>query len=314
MKTIAILSLFSAVALCAGGPSDRTLAADAAVRSISFSQDGKTLVASYADRHVRTWDVDSGKPLGDRSLGGLLVNSSFLVQATDPSWKSARVWDLAADRERLTLKGPLSYAAMSPDRKQLAVSLSEERSVQLLNPETGEQRHVLSDGLGGAATLAFSPDGLTLVSANYDNDVRIWKTQSGELVRKIESFTGAMFAAAFTPDGTQLVMGGLDETVYIFDAKTYGLKRALKGHGETILALAISPDGRMLVTGGFDVTAEKNPVKLVFWDLEAGTMTRTVRAPHAVSSLAFSADGHWLAMAAIGSKEISLFSLSPTTR
>ena len=314
MKTIAILSLCGAVALGAPAASDRTLAADAVVRTISFSPDGKTLVASYEDDHVRTWDVDSGKPVDDRALGGYLLNSGYLLQASDPTWNSARVWDLAADRQKLTINSPLSYVAMSADRKQLAVNLPGERVVQLLNSATGERRHVLADGLSSAAALVFSPDGSTLVSTNYDNDVRIWKTQSGELVRKIESFTGAMFTAAFTADGRELVMGGLDETVYIFDTRTYGLKRSLKGHGETIQALAISPDGGTLVTGGFDVVAEKNPVKLVFWDLAAGTIVRTVRAPHAISTLEFSSDGKWLAMAANGSKEISLFSLSPTTR
>lgn len=298
----------------ASGASDRTLLADSAVQAVFFSPDGKTIVASCAGKHVRTWDVDSGKSVGDRQLGGRLISSSIFLEPTDPKWKEVRVWDLAADRQRISIDGPVSRATMSSDGKLLAVSLPEERAVRLLNSETGAQKQLLMDGLGGAAALAFSPDDDTVVSANYDNDVRIWKTQSGELVHKIETFTGAMFAAAFTPDGTQLLMGGLDETVYILDAKTYVLKRALKGHGETILALAISPDGRTLVTGGFDVTAEKNPVKLVFWDLGAGKITRTVRSPHAVSSLVFSPNGQWLALAARGSKEVALFKLNPATR
>ena len=123
-----------------------------------------------------------------------------------------------------------------------------------------------------------------------------------------------MFTSAFTPDGEELVMGGLDETVYILDGKTFAPKRTLKGHGETIAALAISPDGRTLVTGGFDVVTEANPVKLVFWDLASGTITRTVRAPHAVSALTFSPDGKWLAMTVVGGKEIGLFSLGSTAR
>ena len=314
MRKTPILALLTA-ALCAADPSDRSLLADAAVNSVFFSPDGKTVTASCRDNHIRTWDVGSGKVIEDRTVpsGVALLASNVIAEPSDSSQKSVRIWDLTAERQMQMVNGSLhGNATMSSDRKQLAIATYGERSVRLVNLDTGEQRHVLADGLGGAAALVFSPDGTTLVSANYDNDVRIWKTQSGELVRKIEDLTGAMFAAEFTPDGKQLVMGGLDETVYIWDAKTYALHRTLKGQGETIAALAISPDGRALVTGGFDVVTVNNPVKVVFWDLGTGTMMRTVRSPHCVASLAFSPDGKWLAMTAVGGKEISLLSVNAT--
>ena len=312
MKRTPLLALLAAGSLSAADPAVRTLLTDSPVQSVFFLPGGTAMVATCADKHMRKWDTGSGKMIGDRALpsGGFLLDSNLLAEYSDSNRKAFRIWDLTADRQRQTINGPLGGTALSRDGKQLAIASPEERSVRLLNPDTGEQRHMLADGIGGAAALLFSPDGATVVSANSDNDIRIWKTQSGELVRKIEDLTGAMFAAAFTPDGRELVMGGLDETVYIFDGKTYGLKRALKGHGETIAALAISPDGRTLVTGGFDVATVNNPVKLVFWDLAAGIVTRTVRSPHAVSSLAFSPDGKWLAMAAVGGKEISLFNLT----
>jgi WD40 repeat protein len=288
---------------------ERTLVADAAVESICFAPDGKTLVATYADKHVRTWDVGTGKVVGDRPVGGHLLSSKVLAEPS-AGGKTFQIWDLAAARRMFKIDKEIASGALSSDGKQLAISSESERSLRLLDPATGATRKVLADGLGGAAAVVFSPDGGTVVSVNYDNDVRVWRTQFGELVRKMEDFTGAMFAAAFTPDGQHLAMGGLDETVYIFDAKTYSLQRKLTGHGETILALAISPDGRTLVTGGFDVFTEKNPVKLVFWDLAAGVVTRTVHAPHAVNGLSFAPDGNWVAMTVAGGKEISLFSLA----
>lgn len=315
MRNILVLALLATAQLFAADPSDRTLLADAIVNSIFFSPDSKSIVANCSDKHIRTWDVGSGKVVRDRSfpMAGQLLDSNILAEPTDESRKAVRIWDLTADRKIQTINGTRGHKAVSSDRKQLAISSPDERTLRLVNLDTGEQQRLMADGVGGAAALIFSPDGSALVSANYDNDVRIWKTKSGELVRKIEDLTGAMFAAEFTPDGQQLVMGGLDEIVYILDAKTFALTRTLKGHGETISSLAISPDGRTLVTGGFDVITQQNPVKLVFWDLAAGTITRTLHSPHAVSSLAFSPDGKWLAMAAVGSKEISLFSLNSST-
>lgn len=297
-----------AATLCAATTPDRTLLADAPVESVFFSPDSKTIAAS-SNKHVRTWEVSSGKVLGDRPTGGLLLSANLLAERSADR-KATFIWDLAADRRMYSINQPVSGAALSSDGKQLAISSEKERRLSLLDAETGTTRRQLADGVGGAASLAFSPDGSTVVSANEDNDVRVWRTNSGELVRRMEDFTGAMFAAAFTPDGRQLLMGGLDETVYIFDATTYTLQRKLTGHGETILALAISPDGRTLVTGGFDVFTEKNPVHLVFWDLAAGVVSRRVDAPHAITALTFAPDGHWLAMTTAGGKEISLFSLS----
>ncbi len=311
MRTTPFLALLAAVALPATAQ-DRTLVADAPVGSFFFLPDGKQIVASW-EKHLRTWDVGSGNITSDRTLEPkvYLVEANLFLEYKE---KGFQIWDLSADRHSKIINGTIESGALSSDRKQMAVGSEKDRSVRLLDVETGEQRRVLSDGLGGAASLAFSPDGTILVSANFDNDVRIWKTGSGELVRKIEDLTGAMFASAFTPDGAELVMGGLDETVYILDGKTYALKRTLKGHGETIAALAISPNGRTLVTGGFDVVTTANPVKVVFWDLASGSITRTARSPHAVSALAFSSDGKWLAMAATGGKEIVLFSLGATAR
>ena len=311
MKTTPLLALLAASVLSAAAQ-DRTLLADAPVRSVFFLPDGKGIVAGW-DKHLRTWDVRSGKVINDRTLQPetMLVDANLLMESKKNGFQ---IWDLSADRHSKIINGTAESGAISSDKKQMAVGSEKERTVRLLDVETGEQRRVLPDGLGGAASLAFSPDGATLISANYDNDVRIWKTRSGELMRKIEDLTGAMFASAFTPNGEELVMGGLDETVYVLDGKTFALKRTLKGHGETIAALAISPDGRTLVTGGFDVVTTANPVKLVFWDLASGSITRTAHSPHAVSALAFSPDGKWLAMTAVKSKEIALFNLDAAAR
>ena len=298
--------LFLAIALTVSG-ADRSLASESAPISIHFSKDGKSVTSNCRDGHVRTWDLASGKLVSDKKFGPRLVMlSDDLMLDANGEPKSMKIWDLTADRQMQLLNGaPTSAITLSRDRRFVATSNPKERTVRVWDLATGKEKHSLPDGLGGAAGLTFSPDGETVVSANYDNDIRVWKTQSGELVKKVEDMTGAMFASAFTPDGKQLIMAGLDETAYIWDAKTFALNRKLKGHGETIASLAISPDGRTLVTGGFDVITLKNPVKLSVWDLAAGKIVKTIAAPHRVTRVAFSPDGKWVAFVT-GDKEISL--------
>jgi WD40 repeat protein len=304
--------LFAAVAATALAlpPADRTLVSEGIPDTVYFSADGKTVSSSCRDGHIRIWDVTSGKVIKDKAVpAGTSLVAWDISAEHDRKNNTVRTWDLTADRQMQLISGaPSRRTAISGNRKYLATANPIERSVRIWSIATGEQRQVLADGIGGAAALVFSPDGETLVSANYDNDIRVWRTMSGELVKKVEDLTGAMFAAEFTPDGKQLIMAGLDETVYIWDAKSFVLDRKLKGQGETISALAISPDGRTLVTGGFDVVTSRNPVKVVFWDLASGKITRTVRSPHQVTSLAFSPDGKWVAMSS-GEKELLLWDL-----
>ena len=286
---------------------DRTLAAAAIPGTLAFAHDGLTLSALCRDNIIRTWTVETGKLASEKLVPprSALLSAGRWAERVDKA--NVRVWDLTADRQIQILNGvAMNRAALSSDGKWLAAADTAGRRVEIREAATGKQRHVLADGIGGTAALRFSPDGGLLVSTNYDNDVRVWRTSSGELVKKMEDLTGAMFAAEFTPDGQRLVMAGLDETVYIWDAKTFALLKKLGGHGETISALAISPDSKTIVTGGFDVLAEKNPVKVVFWDLASGKILKTVRAPHRVASLAFSPDGKWVAMAA-GENEIGLW-------
>ena len=287
--------------------SDRTLTIDEVPSSVFFSADGKTLVAACRDNQVRVLNVSTGKQVRARKYGsgGVLLGANRLLERLDK--KGAQLWDLTEERMLQLLEGaPVrGRSALSRDGKLMAAADTDSRQVQVFDVASGKRIHALPDGLGGASELLFSPNGESLVAANYDNDVRIWKTQSGELVRKVEDMTGAMFAAQFTADGKQLFMAGLDETLYVLDGATFQKLRTYKGQGETIAALAVSPDGKTIVTGGFDVSTTRNPVKVVFWDAVSGNVLKTVRAPHRVMSLAFSPDSEWVAMTA-GEKEIAL--------
>ena len=306
MRLHAILAL-TALSLPAA---DRTLTSDAPPGVVFFSADGKSLSSRCRDNRIRTWDVATGALRANKPGGpGSYLLAANLSVNRDSEGGAMQVWDLTEERRLQMINGaPTGRTSVSNDRTLIATSSAQERSVRVWNLATGAQRLNLPDGLGGASELVFSPDGNTLVSANYDNDIRIWNTKSGELVRRIEEMTGAMFAAAFTPDGSRLIMAGLDETVYIWDARSFQLLRKWKGHGETIAALAVSPDSRTLVTGGFDVITTRNPVKVAIWDLESGKIVRTIASPHRVISLAFSPDGKWLALTS-GDNEVSMWKL-----
>jgi WD40 repeat protein len=53
----------------------------------------------------------------------------------------------------------------------------------------------------------------------------------------------------------------------------------------------------LLVTGGLDVTDDDNPAHLMVWNVGSGKVLKRTRLPHAVTSVAFSPDGRWIAAA-----------------
>lgn len=279
----------------------RRITTTCAPTAIHFTRDNQQIAARCRDGKLHLFDLSTGRLASERSGP---AQGQFL--AVDLLYDNGQIWDLTTNRQtKLNSPSPNALAALSPDRRMLATSNPSERTIRLWDLASGRVIHTLPDGIGGAAKIVFSPDGETVVSANFDNDIRVWHTKSGELIRKVEDLTGAMFAAVFTPDGRHLITAGLDETVYVWNAKTFALERKLSGHGQTISSIAISPNGRTLVTGGFDVMTVKNPVRLVVWGFTSGRILETISAPHRVVQLSFSPDGKWAAFLT-GEQEISL--------
>ena len=88
----------------------------------------------------------------------------------------------------MKLEGHTSWVtavAFSPDGSLLA-SASNDKTVRLWNPQTGQEVQVLEGHTSWVTAVAFSHDGLLLASASYDATVRLWNPQTGQELRQIE--------------------------------------------------------------------------------------------------------------------------------
>src|SRR5262249_29937236 len=147
------------------------------VHSLAFSADGKHLAAAGWDV-VRVWDVQSPNPL--------ILQGGAAVIAFSPDGKrlasagglgmDVKVWDALNGQEQFTLKGHTTLVAglaFSPDGKRLASSGRADRTgkqeVKVWDAKTGQELYAIK-GAGGS--VAFSPDGKTLVSTA--GRVRVW--------------------------------------------------------------------------------------------------------------------------------------------
>jgi WD40 repeat protein len=129
--------------------------------------------------------------------------------------------------------------------------------------------------------VAFSPDGVYVVSGSKDSTLRLWEVASGRS-HPLEGFPYGVRAVAFSPDGQHILCGG-DKTLQLLEVKS-GWHRRLEGHSDFILTVAFSPDGNHMLSG-----AEDHRLRL--WHVASGQSRLLEGHTGWVTGAAFSPDG-----------------------
>src|SRR5262249_40044152 len=155
------------------------------VFAVALSGDGKLLATGGGDGTIKGWDVATHRELASlRPKGGGLVRAL----AFTPDRKSlaaargrhgAHVWDLAAGKERLPMRGPSQTfiaLAVSPDGRALAAGTAN-GAVRIWDIPTGDPVHHFKTHTGQVVALAFAADGKTLASASTDATAKLWRPE-----------------------------------------------------------------------------------------------------------------------------------------
>ena len=178
--------------------------------------------------------------------------------------------------------------AWSPDGSELA-SASDDASVRVWDPKTGECMLKLAGHTGWVLGVAWSPNGSNLVSGGGDNAVRIWDAQTGECLRVMTGHSDWVLGVSWSPDSSRLVSCGRDKSLRVWDAQTGECLRVMTEHSDWVLGVSWSPDASRLVSCGRDKS-------LRVWDAQTGECLR-VMTGHSdwVLGVSWSPDGSRLA-------------------
>ncbi|HEY7312524.1 MAG TPA: sigma-70 family RNA polymerase sigma factor [Gemmataceae bacterium] len=196
-----------------------------------------------------------------------------------------QLWDAAAGKLIRKLKAETFRMAFSPDGKLLA-SAGDKRIV-FTDVKTGEEIGRMEAKMDLAMSLAFTPDGKTLLSGNQDGKVRVWDVATKKLRRELDAHMWMIRDMALSHDGKTVAVGTVYNTIRLWDvASGKEMFEEHQGHDAQVNAVAFSPDGKMLASGG-----DNQQIRL--WDAAGGKPIRRIKS--SARAIAFAPDGKRLA-------------------
>ena len=232
-----------------------------------------TPVADYAAKGVRPVGhvLDFGSKSDIQQQPGSAATSSSIDDSDqhtdDPAGRDLQQQHLPAVAKSRLGKGVIKAITYSPDGTRLAVASS--IGIWLYDTHNGQGLDLLTTHTDYVNSVAFSPDGRTLVSGSKDGIIRLWDTQSGILRQSLTGHTDSVSSVVFSSDGTSLASGSPDNTVRLWDAQTGSLRKTLKGHTNAVLSVAFGPNGKTLASGSKD-----NTIRL--WNAQTGELQNTL--------------------------------------
>jgi WD40 repeat protein len=282
----------------------------AAVQSMAYSPNGKTLASGSADKTIKLWDVSTGKEITNLQAHADGINS--LVYSPDGKTlvsgsadKTIKLWDAATGKELATLQGhkiAVTTLEISPDGKTLAsvgVNLPESyrSEIKLWDFDAAATRlRVSLPDDSNVRSLAFNPDSKTLAFGS-ESAIKRWDVVVGKELAspKIRAY-GSVSSVAYSPDGKEMAFsvgyGNRPSVIVLWDLATdkerINLGKGMWGLGN----VAYSPDGKTLAVWArsYDPTTE-----IRLWDPLAGKERATLHTT-GVGAVAFSPDGKTLAI------------------
>jgi serine/threonine protein kinase/WD40 repeat protein len=215
-----------------------------------FSPDGRYLASKDKPTEaVKVWDIDkSALCLRDHgSVSGEAArfspDSRRIAMAHHDG--SLLVYDLRLGQPVKRWKGPAAAQnlAYRGDGKQIAVVYySKPPSCHVLDAETGQRLREMR--LEEAGSVAWSPDGKSLVIPGSGSKIVIWDAATGQRKVVLEGANDGGMAAGFDPSGTLVLSNGWAGRLRLWDAVLGRQILSVTGGG----LWEFSRDGRILLS------------------------------------------------------------------
>jgi len=253
-----------------------------------FSPDGTKIIVAD-EKVIKFWDIKAAIEISQ--LKGLAEETSFIGFSPDgktlviPSDHAISLW-ATTNWQRITTiidEGTDSFGKVvfSPDSKFFAVS--SEKTIELWDVKTVKKVKSFTGHSSMITSIAFSPDGKLIASADTGlsgdiggvnaGSIKIWDVKSGQELKTLKGHKWSVDSVAFSPNGKIIASCGFDNAIRLWDVATGNELKVLLGHEMYVASVKFSSDGKTLVSHG-DLSSPIDRVK--FWDVETGNELKSL--------------------------------------
>jgi len=152
--------------------------------------------------------------------------------------------------------------------------------ITIFDALTGSQTIVLHGHGGSVYSLAFSSDGILLVSGSLDRTIKLWDVQTGGVIKTLYGHTESVLSVSISAGNTMIASGSADSTIRLWNIRT-GECHIIEEHNSIFTSVSFSPtNSQLLLSASEDGTVQK-------WDTDGHQIGSSI----AGFCIAFSPDG-----------------------